>query len=94
LAASWGAMKSLEVAVQGRHHVMGARGDRRKLLSGQHPVCATVSHTAGQQLLEPSDPHHEELVQIGRHDALELATLGQRHIRVTRLLQDAPVEFQ
>ena len=77
-----------EVAVQRRHHLVGARGDRRKLLSGQHPVGATVGHAAGQQLLEPSDPHHEELVQIGRHDALELATLGQE-ITEGVLLDDA-----
>ena len=83
-----------EVAVQGRHHVVGTRGDRRELFSGQHPVGTTLGHTTCQQLLESSDPHHEELVQVGRHDALELATFGQRHIRVTRLFQYASVELQ
>ena len=94
LVGQLGRDELLEVAVQGRDHVMGARGDRRQLLSRQHPVGSTVSHAACQQLLESRDPHHEEFVQIGRHDALEFAALGQRDVRVTRFLQDAPVEFQ
>ena len=83
-----------EVAVQGRHHVMGAGADCRELLFGQHSVRTAVGHTAGQQLLQARDPHHEKLVQVGRHDALELAAFGQRDGGVARLLQNAPIELQ
>ncbi len=48
LGSQLGRDELLEVAVQGRHHVMGACRDRGELFTRQHSVGTTVGHAACQ----------------------------------------------
>ena len=45
-------------------------------------------------VVQRADPHHEELVQVGKVDGQKLQALHQRDVGVERFAQDPVVKFQ
>ena len=72
-------------------------GDQRDLLEHLARLEARGrphGQTGGDAALEPGDPDHEELVEVGGEDREEPGALQQRDRVVGRELQDALVELQ
>ena len=83
-----------QAVAMAHHHLAHGAGDGADLGLGGHAVGGPL-HDAGRHLLlEPGDPHLEELVQIAAEDGEELDALEQRCPRVERLVQDPPVELE
>jgi hypothetical protein len=73
---------------------LGVIVDAGELLLGGHPVGDGVGQLGGDLLLEPCDPDHEELVEVGLGDGDEPDPLQQGMPLVARLRQDPVVEGQ
>ena len=76
------------------HQFVNAFSDSRELLADGHPVRSNLVHLARDLLLEPGHANHEELVEIARHDRVELQPLEQRHGLVVGLGQDSSIELE
>src|SRR5829696_891119 len=68
--------------------------DAQELFLRRHPVGDRVRELRGHLLLQPRDPDHEELVQVGLGDRDEAYPLQERMPLVAGLLQDPVVEPQ
>ena len=68
--------------------------DAQELFLWRHPVGDRVRELRGHLLLQPRDPDHEELVQVGLGDGDEAHPLQERMPLVAGLLQDPVVEPQ
>ena len=66
--------------------------DAQELLLWRHPVGDGVRQLRGDLLLQPRDPDHEELVEVGLGDGDEPHPLQERVPLVAGLLQDPVVE--
>src|SRR5713226_7349380 len=76
------------------HQLVHAGGHRGERLRGGHAIGPRRLVARGDAALEGGHPDHEELVQVRAEDGEELHALEQRHARVLRLLEHAPVEFE
>ena len=59
--------------------VVDTLGNGGELLGDRHAVGGEFAHIARELLLQPGDPHHEKLVQVGRDDGVELEPLQKRY---------------
>ena len=66
--------------------------DRGELLGGGHPVLAPGADAGLHLPVQAGNPHHVELVEVGRGDGEEAHALEQGHARVPRFLEHALVE--
>ena len=71
---------------------MGALGDGGQLLGGKHAVGLGGGHPAGELLLQPGDPYHEEFVEVGSEERKKPNPLVQRQAAVAGLPQDPFIE--
>jgi hypothetical protein len=67
---------------------------RAKQFGDGQAIRAGLIGTELYALLEAGDADLEKLVQIVRRDAQEFESLEQRYLRVERLREDPPVEFE
>ena len=67
---------------------------RCDLLGGRAPIHRELVQTGGQQLLQATDPFHEELIQIATDDGQEFDPLEQGRAWVPCLVQDPAVESE
>ena len=61
---------------------------------GGHAVGGRGGHAGGDLVLQPRNPDHEELVQVGAEDGQELDAFEQRMPAIVRLFQHAAVELE
>ena len=64
------------------------------LLLGAQTCCRRHRQTGRNAALQTRHTHHEELVQVRRHNRQEVQTFQQEQVRVLRQLQHAGVEVQ
>ncbi len=64
------------------------------LLGGSAAVNSQIADSGAKLLLQPSNPFHEEFVEVGAYDRSEFNPLQERRSLVLRLVQDTPVEFE
>ncbi|MCY4122162.1 MAG: hypothetical protein OXG72_14715, partial [Acidobacteria bacterium] len=76
------------------HHPLGPQANGVELLLGAHPVGRQRLAVGAELAQQRRHPHHEELVQVGRHDREELDPLEQRMALVLGLQQHPLVELQ
>jgi hypothetical protein len=81
-------------ARQAAHHRQRPAADGHQLLLGVQPVGREILDAGAVLLEQRRQPHHEELVQVGRRDAEELDPLQQRVGGVPGLGQHALVELE
>jgi hypothetical protein len=72
--------------------LLGVVVDAQELLLGRHPVGDRIRKLRGHLLLQPRDPDHKELVQVGLRDGDEAHPLQDRVPLVAGLLQNPVVE--
>ena len=63
------------------------------LLLGAQPGCRRHRQASGDTALQTGHAHHEELVQVRRHNRQEVQTLQQKQVWVLRQLQHAGIEI-
>ncbi len=71
-----------------------ARRDERQLFAGREAVGGPDGQSGLVAALEPGDPHHVELVEIGREDREELGALEQRQRRVLGQCEHPGIEVE
>ncbi len=74
--------------------LLGAFGDPGELLTRGEPVGGAHPEAGLVAALQPGDPHHVELVQVGREDRQELGPLQQRRALVLGEGEHPGVELQ
>ena len=76
------------------HELEGSLTGLRQGLGRRPAVAGALGHAGAHLLLETGDADHEELAQVGAHDAEELQTLEERVAPVARLVEDARLELE
>ena len=89
-----GAQRPVEAAVEPGVELEHPFLDRVDLLSGREPVWPACVDPGIDLVEQPSDPHHEELIEVGGVDRAELDPLQKRDRRLLGQLQHPLVEVE
>ena len=84
----------LPAALLAVHQGMGPVRDGRELLGRGHAVLAGSGDAGLHLAAQAGDPHHVELVEVGRGDGEKPHPLEQRHPRIARFLEHPLVECE
>ena len=84
--------QSLPAVLLAVHQRPGTDRDRRELLRRGHAVLARDRDAGLHLAVQPGDPHHVELVEVGRGDGEEPHPFEQGHARIPGFLEHPLVE--